>query len=205
MDLFADSELRALLVSQINNVISTDLIQTIRARYGIDRMESSFADSKSRISGFMNSIRYRGKAGVLTGFVFAVGGIGSLAFFVMKNPLHEVSSEQLVYFAPRMAIIVILEMLAYFCLNLYKHGLSDLRYYQNEMTNIESREAALHAALLNGNESQIAGLVSGLFATDRNAIHIIDSARVFRTNGRSDQLVAMEAIGQIADLARKMS
>ena len=54
---------------------------------------------------------------------------------------------------------------------------------------------------MNGNESQI----SGLFATDRNAIHVIDSVPVFRRNGSSDQLVAMEAIGQIADLARKMS
>lgn len=205
VDLSADTELRELIASQIDNVISRDLIQTIRERYGIDRMESSFADSKSRISGVMNSLRFRNKAGILTAFLFAVCGIGCLAFFVMKNPLNQVSGEQIVDFVPRMALILILEMLAYFCLNLYKHGLRDLRYYQNEMTNIESREAALHAALLNGNESQIGGLVAGLFATDRNAVHVIDSARVYRTNGSSDQLVAMEAIGQIADLARKMS
>ncbi len=207
VDLSAESDLGQLLVSQINNVISKDLVQTIRERYGIDRVESSFADSKSRLSGVIKSLLLRNKAGVLMGVVFAVGGIGSLVFFGLKNPLHQISGEQLVYFAPRIAIVLILETLAYFCLNLYKHGLTDLRYYQNEITNIESREAALHAALLNGKESHIAGLISGLFATDRNAIHVIDvdSVRVFRRNGNSDQLVAMEAIGQIADLARKIS
>jgi len=207
IDLSAESELRQLLVSQINDMISSDLIQTIRARYGIDRMESSFADSKCRILGVVKSLLFRNKAGVWMGSLFAVCGIGFLGFFVMKNPVHEISAEQLVYFAPRIAIVLLLEMLAYFCLNLYKHGLRDLRYYLNEMTNVESREAALHAALLSGNESQISGLISGLFATDRNAIHVIDidSSRVFRRNGSSDQLVAMEAIGQIAELARKMS
>lgn len=95
-----------MLVSQINNVISRNLIQLIRERYGIDRMESSFADSKSRVSGVIQSLLYRNKAGVLSGFLFAIGGIGSLAYFVMKNPLHQVSGEQLVYFAPRMVIIL---------------------------------------------------------------------------------------------------
>lgn len=205
VDLPAQSELRELLVSQINNVISGDLIRTIRERYGIERMENSFTDSKSRISRVIQSLRLRNTTVVLTGFLFSFCGIGSLVFFVMKPQMQQTSGEQLLYFAPHMVIVFILEVLAYFCISLYKRGLSDLNYYQNEMTNIESREAALHAALLNGNESQVAGLVSSLFATDRNAIHIINNAQVSRRNGNSDQLVAMEAISQIAELARKMS
>jgi hypothetical protein len=205
VDLSAQSELRELLVSQINNVISGDLIRTIRERYGIDRMESSFADSKSRISGVIQSLRLRNMTVFLTGFLFAFCGIGSLVFFVMKIQMQQTSGERLVFFAPHIVIVLILEVLAYFCMNLHRRGLSDLRYYQNELTNIESREAALHAALLNGNESQVGGLISSLFATDRNAIHIINNAQVPRRNGNSDQLVAMEAISQIADLAKKMS
>ena len=205
VDLPAPSELRELLISQINNVISGDLIRTIRERYGIDHMESSFADSKSRISGVIQSLRLRNMTVVMTGFSFAFCGIGSLFFFVIKNQPDQISGAQLVSCAPHIAIVFILEVLAYFCMNLYQRGLGDLRYYQNEMTNIESREAALHAALISGNESQIAQFVSSLFATDRNALHVMNNAQVYRRNGNPDQLVAMEAISQIADLARKMS
>lgn len=204
-ELPAQNELRELLVSQINSVISEDLVNTMRVRYGIDRMESSFADSKSRISRFMLSLRFRNLTVVMAGFSFAFCGIGSLLFFVMKNQPDQISGAQLVSLAIHIAIVIILEVLAYLCINFYQRGLGDLRYYQNELTNIESREAALHAALISGNESRVAELVSSLFATDRNALHIVNNTQISRRNGNSDQLVMMEAISQIADLARKMS
>ena len=51
------------------------------------------------------------------------------------------------HFIPRLSLIIFAQLFAYFFLRLYKNGLDDIKYYQNEITNVELKVSALKVAL----------------------------------------------------------
>ena len=66
-----------------------------------------------------------------------------------------------VYFVPRVTIVLVVEVFSYFFLNLYRTGLSDLKFYHNELTGIEARRVAMQfAARSDDKELVSAGRVS---------------------------------------------
>lgn len=83
--------------------------------------------------------------------------------------------------------------------------MDDLKYFEDEISDFESREAAIHAAMAGGNESQIAGIVTALIAVDRNEIRVAEQRVRLKTQDNINQRVPMEAISQIANLAKGLT
>ena len=79
----------------------------------------------------------------------ALTGISALAYFVVADVSRTFASlsDFAIAFLPRLSIIVIIEMFSYFFLRLYKSSLSEIKYFQNEATNIEFNFVALESAL----------------------------------------------------------
>lgn len=50
----------------------------------------------------------------------------------------------------------------------YKANLDNIKYYQNELTSIESRRIALYASLINSSDENIKSCVDTLLKIDRN-------------------------------------
>lgn len=77
------------------------------------------------------------------------------------------------HFIPRLSFIVLAQLFAYFFLRLYKSGLDDIKYYQNEITNIELKLSALKVALdtrdYKGNET-LKLVIGELAKVERNSV-----------------------------------
>ncbi|MGF1845302.1 hypothetical protein L4C39_19345 [Vibrio clamense] len=71
---------------------------------------------------------------------------------------------------PRIMLIIFIEIFAYFFLRLYKNGLAEIKYFQNELTNVESKLSAVNYALATGNDDALQISISSLANTERNFI-----------------------------------
>lgn len=57
-----------------------------------------------------------------------------------------------------------------FFLRLYKVGLDEIKYFENEMTNVEQRQVALSVALLQDDPDLRAKILLDIAKTDRNNV-----------------------------------
>ena len=73
-------------------------------------------------------------------------------------------------FIPRISLVLLVEVFAYFFLRLYSTNLIGIKFFQNEMTNFESKFLALRAAEHKNDEASIAEVIRQLALTERNIV-----------------------------------
>jgi len=99
----------------------------------------------------------------------ALSGVGLLAYMVLgSNDKPADLTSFLMAFLPRLSIVAIVELFSYFFLRLYKSSLADIKYFQNEATNIESALLALRVTLRLQSAPEIKQAVTALLSVDRN-------------------------------------
>ncbi len=85
------------------------------------------------------------------------------------NGLHSFEVFIVKYMPRIVAVISLLTMFLYFA-KLYKTNIIDVKYYQNELTNIEIKQAALQTALINDDKEMNNKIISELSIVDRNKV-----------------------------------
>ena len=73
-------------------------------------------------------------------------------------------------YLPRLSIVVFVQLFGFFFLRLYRVSLSDIKYFQNEITNIQQRWLALKYAIINDDKESAKIIIDKLSATERNFI-----------------------------------
>jgi len=99
-----------------------------------------------------------------------IGYIGYVSIFATPDIVKPNFQYFLIKYIPRLvSIISLLTMFLYFT-RLYKSNILDVKYYQNELTNIEIKLVSLKAALSNGNEKIINHIIKEYASIERNSI-----------------------------------
>jgi hypothetical protein len=117
-------------------------------------------------------VTIRGFVNLLIGIAFAIGALYFLresATLISPDRIQELTTPEVTYFVgTRVSLSLIITLIAYFFLSLYRKSLDDVKYYQNELTYIGGRLAALMVALVNQNNSGLSSVVALLMDADRN-------------------------------------
>lgn len=101
----------------------------------------------------------------------ALGGAGVLAYFAFNDGRpHEDVAGFAISFLPRLSLVIIIEVFSFFFLKLYKASLSEIKYFQNEATNIEFHFAALEIATHLGDAKLIEKAIDKFTSVERNPI-----------------------------------
>lgn len=95
---------------------------------------------------------------LFTSFIFGQG----LSFDTIPNALS--------YFVPRTSTVIFMEIFAFFFLKMYRNNLLEIKYYQNELTNIEFKAITLITSLKNDDKDTLKKLVMEFSKTERNFI-----------------------------------
>jgi hypothetical protein len=152
----------------------------------IDRFESI----RTRFLVELGNLKRRGNVNLVLGMFVSCIGILFLGWATLS--LSRVSPEPTViagYFLPRLSFVVLIEIVAFFFLNLYKSNMIDIKYFQNELTNIEARLVSVQAAMMSGADDLVSAVVQVMATTERN----------FRLGrGESTVEIERERIGQDA-------
>ena len=97
-------------------------------------------------------------------------GILSLAYFLYSAPDIVDGVGFFIHHLPKLSFVIVVELFAYFFLRLYKNGFDEIKYFQNEITNIEMKVMSLKYAQEFKNEDMIKELAMLLMKTERNFI-----------------------------------
>lgn len=137
----------------------------------------------NRVKREISDLRLRANVNLIIGGVITVGGLyflGDTAEMMIKPDflIHEIDgknvskeiSEILLSYVPRVLLVIFIEIFAYFFLRLYKIGLDEIKYFQNELTNIESKLIAVEIALLQKDKEMLKSVLDMLLQTERNFI-----------------------------------
>ena len=120
-----------------------------------------------RLLSELSALVRRGNLNLALGFGITFVGIAPLAFFVLFGDLTGITVEN---FLPRITLTLFIETFAYFFLRLYSNSLIEIKYFKNEITNIEHKFLAFSAAANLKDETTMKDVVSLFAQTDRNAI-----------------------------------
>jgi hypothetical protein len=123
-----------------------------------------------RISAEIEALDRRGNVNLIIGVGTTLSAVSILASTILFEPRTQDSFALLSHFAPRVTLSAFIELFSFFFLRLYSSGLQDIKYYQNELTNIELKFIALRRALELNDKASLIKLFMILAQTERNII-----------------------------------
>ncbi|MDR4518480.1 MAG: hypothetical protein MRK00_14010 [Nitrosomonas sp.] len=136
-----------------------------------ENLDEIFLRMLGRLDSEISTLGRRGNLNLALGIITTLLGLIVLGYFVLEiDSIPEDKVAFLAYFLPKLSLVVLIEIFAFFFLKLYKESLSEIKYFQNEITNIESKFSALKLAMCNDNQDTTTSVVSTLLNTERNAV-----------------------------------
>ena len=169
------------LIEVVKSQIGSDLIKQIEERYEQSKIEKGIElsiyekceDSCQRLSNEIDALSRRSNVNLIIGVSTTIVAVSILVYIARDIPsdLKDWSS-LLPLFIPRFSIAIFIEIFSFFFLRLYKTGLNDIKYYQNELTTIESLFIALRLSMKNDYGNSPTMVLEKLSSNDRNRVHL---------------------------------
>lgn len=214
------SDDRAQLVSELRTRLrqeaSTTLLDELRVSYDkattrserIHDVEQQHAQTIGRLRQELYALSRRGNLNLSIGIITTISGLFLLGSFVIGNSFIPSRNSPatieafLIEFLPRLSLVLLIEVFAFFFLSLYKTTLSEIKYFQNEVTSMESKYMALRLAAQSDSGEHLASAIDSLAKTERNFILKKDQTTVDLERARIDQAERANLTGKLAELLR---
>lgn len=176
------------LLSELNEKLSSENLSASV----IDEIKSSERRSTLRIEMEIDALSRRGNINLVAGVGTAMIGIGILSSFIFPenlillkflinytpdatSNLPDSQLDQTLRYATRTALIISIEILAFFFLRVYKSNLEGMKYFQNELTNLESKYISLITATQLERHDTTHKILLNFVETERN--HILEKGQ----------------------------
>lgn len=144
--------------------------QLIKSQTEEKILDHQFKAITARLETEATNLAKRGNLNLFLGMCTTLLGLGALAYSVYHSPLTQSPQELIVYFIPRISLVLLIEVFAYFFLSLYKQSLGEIKYFQNEITNIQAKQLAVSLTTPRGDNTLISKVADSLATTERNFI-----------------------------------
>lgn len=132
--------------------------------------QTAFLKMEERLLCELKALEKRSNINLIIGSVIAVIGWVLLFWFIYEIGGQETEGWRILNtFLPRLSIVAIMEVFSFFFLKLYRESIERIRYYQNEITNIEAKKVAIIVACMSDNEnSNKKEIINSLLSVERN-------------------------------------
>lgn len=168
-----------LFETKLEKNLSQEFLATVQQKFGADIVSSErysdllrdLLEFKERLNMEIRKLSLRANTNLSIGSVTTLIAVVVLYLTVVSNHLNFSDSISLYsYFIPRISLVIFIEVFAFFFLKLYRSNLDNIRYYHNELTNIEMKIISLKSAIINVDKSTINEVVKELSRTERNFV-----------------------------------
>ena len=107
-------------------------------------------------------------------------------------------------FMPRLSLVILIELFAYFFLKLYKSSLSEIKYFQNELSNFEAKFVSLRIAIMDKDRGVFDEVIKTLSRTERNYILEKGQTTVELEREKFDQDHFLDAVNSLPEKIKKV-
>ncbi|MBZ7588421.1 hypothetical protein FML14_07060 [Klebsiella oxytoca] len=159
-------------ISEASKDILNNINENLKKNFNIFEVDRVLTQTIKRLDLEIDTLSRRGNINLSCGVVTTVIGLGVLAYFVYEigtPPLND-NFSYIANFIPRLSVVILIEVFAFFFLKLYKSTLSEMKYFQNEITNTEAKLAAIKCSIVTSDKDGISTVINELIKTERNAI-----------------------------------
>lgn len=191
--------------SFLNDVL-LQVHKNLAERTAFELVKRQSEQTIDRLRQELFSLSKRSNLNLSIGTAVTLLGLGLLGMFVMGVPSDSSNMTAfLVGFIPRLSLVVLIEVFAYFFLSLYKTTLSEIKYFQNEITSMETKLLALAVTTSSGNEEHIAKVVDHLTLVERNFIIGKDQTTIDLERTRLEYDERLNMLGKLSEILGKRS
>lgn len=150
------------------NKLENELLDSL----GLKSIKDSFLITTNRLNAEIKKLYIRANINLLIGMGITMIGLYFLytTIVLIKISIEISIPDILLSTLPRFALVVFIEVFSYFFLRLYRLGLDEIKYFQNELTNIESKLVSIEVAYITKNKKAIKDSLKVLARTERNGI-----------------------------------
>ena len=162
----------------VNNYVSEEFLRSKITKALSDSAvkESKFTavkegieDLHNRIDDEVERLQRSANVNLLIGILASVFAIGILGYVVFLKKVEYVdTSDFLIQFIPRLSFVIFIELLSFFFLKIYKSILGEIKYFNNEKTNIDFKTISLETAIYYNNEDLVDKIITEFVLTERN-------------------------------------
>lgn len=169
-------ELIASLKTKLMEASSEEFLQEIKdktsrilERETSERLRVHFERTIKRLLSEISVLEKRSRVNLIIGSLTAFAGVSIFMLFVFERVGDATAQAYLVTeFAPRISLVIVIELFAYFFLGLYKSNLSEIKHFHNELTNVEHKYLALEESLASADQDTVKEIVKDIAKTERN-------------------------------------
>lgn len=208
------SDLQTRLKQESSEALLTELRGSFdKNQVRVERLqdvERQHSQTMGRLREELFALGRRGNLNLSIGIITTISGLLLLGSFVIGNSLIPIPSRNspstlenfLIDFIPRLSLVVLIEIFAYFFLSLYKTTLSEIKYFQNEVTSIEAKFMALRLAAQSDLPDHLTSAIDNLAKTERNFILNKDQTTVDLERARINQAENSDLTSKLTELLR---
>lgn len=136
----------------------------------VTSIQEQLENTRLRLRKEIEALGRRGNVNLVIGVLTTIVAIGILTTTILDSNIKLTTDTLISHFAPRLTLSLFVEIFSFFFLRLYKTGLGEIKYFQNELTNIELKFVSLESALRTKNENTIQQVVTEFSKTERNFV-----------------------------------
>ncbi|RUT68547.1 hypothetical protein D0817_20700 [Flavobacterium cupreum] len=179
----------------IQNKIEKSFTENAVKSSRLDNLFNEFEKTSYRINDELIRLRKSANINLVIGSLSTTIAIFSLTYEVFFSEVNFTETVNLLsHYIPRISLVIFIEIFAFFFLKLYKSNLLEIKYFNNEKTNIDFKLITLKTALFQEDLKMIRLCLSELIKTERNFILKKDESTVeiekFKVDKNDNQLIA---------------
>ena len=173
---YAEQSLASITSEYITDQLQKKYGDAIRSSLHLDEVRRIYLSMYTRLLHERSAQAQRAIFNLLIGVGLGVVGLWLLySFDTNTNPNATApdANNALNFarqFSVRFSLVLVIEILAFFFLRLYRIGLDEIKYFQNELTNLQSRMLALEAAFATTNKATQNEIFMEMARTERNFV-----------------------------------
>jgi len=213
--ILSDKE-REQIISSISETVekqlNDSLLERIESKYGTviykdklsNKAEVLLNSTIERLYKYNEDLKRKASVNLIYGILSTIGAIMILIFVLVKVDVPEFKSQidTVFFYTSRLFLVLLVQGISIFFLNLYKSTLNNILYINNEITNHESKRDALILSLSGGNDDNISKILATLSSTERNFVLKKGETSIFDNGGQ--QLETPIPASVVSDLLKKM-
>lgn len=146
-----------------------ELVNRIESEYELHTHDTVFERTTGRLDEEIRNQAKRGNYNLVLGCATTLVGVGVLGYAVFNAPKVNGLLQWASHFVPRLSLVLTIEIFAFFFLQLYKQSLKEIKYFQNELTNVEIMYLGVKLAS-GGDPKLLTYAVKSLVGTERNFV-----------------------------------
>jgi hypothetical protein len=204
--------MREAVAEALRESLTSDFVSEMEETYSPQIINSAlvtesrlhFIQMRQRLDREVETLIRRAALNLVVGASTTLLAVVFLIYLVFSAEINTTNWEEaLPNIVLRLSLVVFIEIFAFFFLRLYRQTLGEIKYFQNELTNVEMRAAALDTAMMRGDDDSIREALRACMYTERNPVALAETGESRAARRESDREIVQSLADAIRSTANK--